>query len=463
MRIPTENHSPSPWVVEAAGLEPISDLQRHGDARQLFWVWFAGNLSFAYLVIGAAVWSFGLSLWQSVLSIAVGTMAFGAIGYLGLPGRRTGLPTMAYFSRCFGSRGNRLMALVSWINLLGWETVVLIIAAYAVSTMFHRGFHTPMTAPWLCLSLALAALFELSIAFFGHTLIEAVQQWVSYVFGLLTLVVLLAFVPHIAWHTLLMKPPGPWLSGVVPAITIVIAVSALSWVTTASDYTRYLPSSIPNVRLVRAAAWGAVIPTGTLMMAGVLFGNSAPSLAAAVNPIQLLLHWMPTWAAIPYLVVTSVGMIAGGIMCAYSSGLSLLAAGITIPRSRTIGVDAMVSIGASLYVLLMSQHFLSFFEAFLSLIACLLAPWAAVALVNVVGEQKNVPVQAMTAWAVGAAIALATTSTVIFTGPLALGIFRTSSLGYVTGFAVTLVIYLWAGRKASKRCITAPPSIQQSP
>lgn len=42
---------------------------------------------------------------------------------------------------------------------------------------------------------------------------------------------------------------------------------------------------------------------------------------------------------------------------AYSSGLSLLPAGITIQRSRTIGVDAVISLGASLYVILVSQYF----------------------------------------------------------------------------------------------------------
>jgi purine-cytosine permease-like protein len=226
-------------------------------------------------------------------------------------------------------------------------------------------------------------------------------------------------------------------------------------VTTAADYTRYLPSSIANTRLVRAAAWGAVIPTGTLMVAGVLFGNSAPSLASAVNPIQLLLHWMPAWAAIPYLLVTAVGIIAGGIMCAYSSGLSLLAAGITIPRSRTIGVDAVVSLGVSVYVLLVSQRFLDSFEAFLSLIACLLAPWAAVALTNVMGVQHKSAARSMTAWAIGAAISLATTATSIFTGPLAVGIFHVSSLGYMAGFFVTLLISVLANRRAGGPVSTA--------
>lgn len=436
---------PSPWAVESLGLEPVPSSDRYGGSQRLFWVWFAGNLSFAYLVIGAVVWSYGLSLWQSILAIGIGVAAFWMIGYLGLPGHRTGLPTMAYSARYFGARGNRVMASVSWLNMLGWETVVLVIATYAVATMLHLLLGVPTNAFWLLLSLALSASLELSIAFFGHALIEAFQQWISYVFGLLTLFVLVAFLPHIEWHAVLTRPTGPWLDGVIPAITIVIAVSALSWVTTASDYTRHLPASVSKPRIVRATTWGSLLPTGTMMLVGLLLSTSAPNLSSAINPIELLLKWMPSWAEMPYLLVTAVGIIAGGVLCAYSSGLSLLAAGIRIPRSRTIGVDAVVSLGASLYVILVSQQFLGSFEAFLSLIAALLAPWAAIALVNVVRSPRASSPAAIAAWVVGASLSLATTATSIFVGPLAVGIFRLSSLGYFLGFLVALLIYTgWA-------------------
>lgn len=431
----------TPWKIETLGLEPVPDDDRYGSPHGLFWVWFAANLSFAYLVIGAVVWSYGLSLVQSLVAIAAGVAAFFVIGYLGIPGRHTGLPTMAYSSRYFGRRGNRVMALVSWVNLLGWETVVLIIATYAVATILHLAFGTPSNALWFAISLALSAFLELSVAFFGHALLERFQAWVSYIFGFLTLLVLVSFLPHVNWHAILGRPSGSWIRGVVPSVTIVIAVSALSWVTTASDYTRHLPKSFANGKVVRSAAWGAILGTGLLMLVGILLGDSAPNLATAVNPIQLLLHWVPAWAAIPYLFVTAIGIIAGGTMCAYSSGLSLLAAGIRTPRSRTIFIDAVVSLGASLYVLLISQHFLGSFEAFLSLIACLLAPWTAIALQNAIHLRTTTPSWTMVSWAVGAVISLATTTTSIYSGPLALGLFQTSSLGYVLGFAVTLTLY----------------------
>ncbi len=434
---------PSPlFTVESIGIEPVPDSHRYGGAKNLFWVWFAGNLSFAYLVIGAVIWTFGLSLWQSVLALITGLSTYWTIGYLGLPGQRTGLPTMAYSARYFGLRGNRFMAVVSWVNMLGWETVVLVIATYSMETILQLLLGVSPKMSWILLSLLISAVLELSIAFVGHALIERFQQWFSYIFGTLTLVVLLAFMSHISWEAILNKTSGPWLSGFIPAATIVVAASVLSWVTTASDYTRHLPRKIPGAKVVHAAFWGSVTSTGIMMLAGLILGQSAPGLASAVNPIALLLKWMPAWAEIPYLLVTMIGIIAGGILDAYSSGLSLLAAGVKIPRSRTIGVDAIVSISATLYVVLVSQQFLFSFEAFLTLIAGLLAPWAAIAIVNVARSPRTSASAAMISWAAGVIAALCTTSTSIFTGPLAVGIFRISSLGYFLGFTIALGIYL---------------------
>ncbi|PSR33357.1 MAG: hypothetical protein C7B44_14740 [Sulfobacillus thermosulfidooxidans] len=436
------------WHVERNGINPINASGRHGTVRQVFWLWFAGNLSFTYLVIGAVVWSYGLSLGQSVLAIATGLLSFAAIGYLGIPGKVTGLPTMAYSEKYFGPKANRFIALIAWLNMVGWETIVLIIGSYALQTVFHLVFGVPLTAVWLVASLGLTAAAELFLAFLGHATIEYLQQRISYIFGFLTLLVILALLPHTAWHAVWTHSSGSWLKGVIPAITIVVAVSALSWITTASDYTRYLPHHLPNRRIAYAATLGSIIPTLGLMLTGLLLAQSAPALATAANPVEFLLHWLPLWAQIPYLIITLTGMLAGGILCAYSSGLSLLAAGVKVPRSRTVGIDAVLSITASLYVLLVSQGFLNSFEGFLEVIATFLAPWAAIALLNVRQIQPTAPSRAIIAWLIGAAVALSTTSTPVFTGPLAVGIFNGSSLGYFVGFAVTALVYI-SGKRQS--------------
>ena len=91
------------------------------------------------------------------------------------------------------------------------------------------------------------------------------------------------------------------------------------------------------------------------------------------------------------------------------------------------------------------------FEAFLGVLACVLAPWSAVFLLDLGGsEPERLPAlketvafrwQACAAWLVGVVVALCFTSTGVFSGPLAVGVFRGSSLGFLLGFAVTLVLY----------------------
>lgn len=205
----------TPWKIETLGLEPVPDDDRYGSPHGLFWVWFAANCHLPISSSVPSLWSYGLSLVQSLVAIAAGVAAFFVIGYLGIPGRHTGLPTMAYSSRYFGRRGNRVMALVSWVNLLGWETVVLIIATYAVATILHLAFGTPSNALWFAISLALSAFLELSVAFFGHALLERFQAWVSYIFGFLTLLVLVSFLPHVNWHAI-GRPSGSWIRGESP-------------------------------------------------------------------------------------------------------------------------------------------------------------------------------------------------------------------------------------------------------
>lgn len=434
------------WRVERNGINPIGPSVRHGTPRELFWIWFAGNLSFTYIVIGAAVWSYGLSLWQSLLALGLGLGAFVVLGYIALPGSRTGLPTMAYSSSYLGTRGSRAIAWVSWLNMIGWETVVLIIASDTIAALMQTLFGLPGTALVRVAALAVAAAAELSIAFLGHATIAHLHKWVAYLFGAATLLILLAFLPHVSWQGIWTHPAGSWLDGVVPATTLVVAVGALSWVTTAADYTRYLPSGETSRRIVAATSWGSIVPTALLMGGGLLLAQASPALAQAANPVSFLLRWLPAWAQVPYMLVTLVGILAGGVLCAYSSGLSLLAAGVKVPRSRTIGIDALISIMLSLYVLLVSQSFLGDFEGFLGLIAALLAPWVAVALCNLRHPRARSRRAALVAWLTGAAVALATTSTPLFTGPLARGIFATSALGYFVGFVLALLLYLAAAR-----------------
>jgi purine-cytosine permease-like protein len=445
------------WRIETNGANPVTAEERHSSLRDLFWVWFAADLAIVGLVLGAAAMSYGLSLWQGLLAL-LGVASFLLIGYFAIPGARTGAPTMVLSRVSFGTKGNLFPSVASWLNLVGWETVVLVVASYALEAAFQAAFGWRPADVTLVLSLLVVMAVAFSVALLGHATVVRVQTLFSYVFGALTVVVAIWLWPHVNIAHLAAKPTAPWLTAFLPALSVVVAGTGLSWVNTASDYTRYLPRETAGRRIVSATTWGAVLPAFALMAFGALLYGGMPQLATTGNYVGLLQSALPGWLAVPYLLTAVASMVTGDIMDIYSSGLSLLAAEVKIARYKTVVVDAAVSGAASLYVLLVAHNFIATFTAFLTLLAAVLAPWAAVFLVDLPGMlRRGVAVvelyrgrasrygayrwPALTAWAIGLAAGLSTTSSALWSGPLARGIFAGSNLGYLLGFALAAGIY----------------------
>ena len=77
-------------AVEPGGNEYIAEADRHGRPSQLFWTWASPNLEFATIFVGVlAVTYYGMTFWQAVLGIVVGT-GLGAIAHYVLSARGPG-------------------------------------------------------------------------------------------------------------------------------------------------------------------------------------------------------------------------------------------------------------------------------------------------------------------------------------------------------------------------------------
>src|SRR5919197_1003773 len=125
--------------VEANGINVISDDERKGTPRQLFWPWFGANVSVLGLSYGSFALGFGISFWQAVIAGLLGiTFSFLLCGFVALAGKRGSAPTMALSRAAFGVRGNALPSAISWLLTVGWETVLTILATLATATVFER-------------------------------------------------------------------------------------------------------------------------------------------------------------------------------------------------------------------------------------------------------------------------------------------------------------------------------------
>jgi purine-cytosine permease-like protein len=95
--------------LETRGIEPVPDDERNGNPLQLFWVWFAANISILGLPLGATLVVFtGLNIWQALIVALVGAAgSFAIVGIVSIAGKRGGAPSLTLSRATFGVRGNK--------------------------------------------------------------------------------------------------------------------------------------------------------------------------------------------------------------------------------------------------------------------------------------------------------------------------------------------------------------------
>ncbi len=427
---------------------------------ELFWVWFAANIGILGIVYGGILTASGLNLWQSMLVALVAPLAsFALVGVLSVAGKWGGAPMLTLSRAPFGTRGNLIPTLISWISLVGWETVSVITAAYALLGLCNLA-GLPSNALWTVVSLVIVALLVIAIGLLGHATLVWIQRAATLIFGILTLVIVMFLVARTHWSTVLSAQTGSWNAGVLATISIIIAGTGLGWANAGADYARYLPRNSKGSAIIWWTVFGSTLPLFLLIMVGVLLSSNISNLANATNPVQAIGSALPSWMAVPYLITAAGGLIVEADLSIYSSGLNLLTIGLKAQRYKTVLIDGILVIAGSIYVMLIAQNFFGPFESFLQLLADGLAAWSAVFLVDMLVRRDydasgladtsssscyfytdGVHWAAIVAWLLGILVGLAFTVSPWFRGPLATGVFASSSLGYLIGFVVSALVY----------------------
>lgn len=459
-RQPSEIQADEVWAIELRGIEPVADSERHGTPFELFWVWFAANIGILGIVYGGILTSSGLNVWQSMLvALVAPAVSFALVGMLSVAGKWGGAPMLTLSRAAFGTRGNIGPTLISWLSLVGWETVSVITAAYALLGLFALA-GLPANIVWTIVSLVVIALLVVAIGLLGHATLVWIQRAATWIFGALTLLVIIFLVARTNWSIVLAAPAGPWDSGILATMSIIMAGTGISWVNAGADYARYFPHTSKDSGIIWWTILGSTIPLFLLIITGTLLSSNIKDLANLANPVQTIGNALPAWMAIPYLITAIGGLIVGADLSIYSSGLNLLTLGLKIERYKTILVDGALMIAGSIYVMLVAQNFLGPFESFLQLLADGLTAWSAVFLVDMLRRRGydssglaetgpescyyyrgGVNWAGTIAWLLGIIISLTFTSSPWFNGPFAIGIFATSSLGYLIGFGVSALTY----------------------
>jgi purine-cytosine permease-like protein len=124
------------------------------------------------------------------------------------------------------------------------------------------------------------------------------------------------------------------------------------------------------------------------MIFGVFLTASNADLATTADPIGALAKPLPTWFLVPYMIVAVGGLVAATVVNLYSSGLSLMALGVKLPRYRTVLVDAALMVVGCSYLLFFSSNFFGPLAGFLVTLGVPLAAWTGIFLVDMFTKRQ---------------------------------------------------------------------------
>jgi NCS1 family nucleobase:cation symporter-1 len=376
--------------IELKGIEIVEESERTGRARSLFWPWFAANISVLGVSYGAFTLGFGVSFWQAMVAGIVGiVVSFVLCGVIALAGKRGSAPTMVLSRAAFGVRGARLTAALSWLLTVGWETVLVVLATLATATVFTRLGWGGGTGTKIAALIVVSAITVLA-GVAGFTVVMRLQTFITVVTAILTVVYVILVADHIHWATVSAIPAGS-AQQVIGALVFLMTGFGLGWVNAAADYSRYLPRNTSSFAVFGWTTFGAALGPLVLLIFGLLLAGSSPDLSKAigVDPIGALTTLLPTWFLVPFAIAAVLGLIGGAVLDIYSSGLAMLTAGVRIPRYVAAGVDGVVMIAGTIYVVFFATSFIGPFQGFLISLGVPIAAWCGVMLADVALRRRD--------------------------------------------------------------------------
>lgn len=367
------------YGIELNGINVIAENERKGAPSTLFWPWFAANVSVLAISYGSFIVGFGVSFWQATIAAVVGiVLSFALCGVVALAGKRGSAPTMVLSRAAFGVRGNALPTFLSWVLLVGWETVLVSLASLGTATVFGElgwggGDATKV------LGFVVTALLVVVAGVLGFDVIMRLQTWITIATIVLTIGFIALTLDEVDWDAVSGAPSGS-TQAFIGALALVATGFGVGWANTAADYSRYLPRASSGRGVFGWTTFGGAVAPVVLTVFGIMLALSSSDLSDAIasDPIGALTTLLPTWYLAPFIIVAVLGLVGGAVLDIYSSGLALLTLGVKVRRPVAAAIDGVIMVIGAIYVVFIADNFLTPFMGFLITVGVPIAAWAGV-------------------------------------------------------------------------------------
>jgi len=333
--------------IEVQGVETVQENLRTGKPSSIISVFVGSNLSLSVMVFGWLSILYGLSWWQAVSAILVGTAVASAfVSYSSLLGWRAATNNSVASGAFFGVKGRLVASFVGLLLCIQYVALTIWTGGETLSSGWARLTDSKSSDGSMAFGYAVIAIAIVLFALLGYRWILTLNSWVAPLMGILVVISVIAL-----WSNFDFSYAGDpelyalgtmWPTWLLAALTCG-AAGPISYVTQTGDWSRYISeSAITQKELVRttfiAMFVGLSIPTifGAFIAVAAFDENSFAGGFVAQSP---------SWLLLPLLLIGLIGSLGQGSINLYSMGLDLDAILPKLSRMKSTALVAGISTG----------------------------------------------------------------------------------------------------------------------
>lgn len=448
----TAENTASPLIEKhTIGYVPPED--RHGKVRDLFTLWFGGNIAPLPIVTGAlGVQIFHLNLLWGIVAIVVGQAVGGVLMALhSAQGPQMGIPQMIQSRAQFGSWGALLVTLIAGVMYVGFFASNIVLAGKSL-----HGIESSVPVP---VGIVIGAVGSGLIGIIGYRFIHILNRIGTWVLGIGIFIGFGYIFTHVSTGDFLTRG-GFNIAGWLATVSL-SALWQIAFAPYVSDYSRYLPE---NVR-VSSTFWATYLGCTIGSTLAFVFGAVAVLAVAPGADTMDAVKQATGPLGLPMLVLFLLSVISHNALNLYGAVLATITSLQTfayrwIPTAKSRAVLSIVILLACCYGAIgASTDFVGNLVDLVLALLVVLVPWTAINLIDFyVIHKGNYDIQsifkvdggiygrfnpqALIAYAVGIAVQIPFMNTPMYAGPVPKYL-DGADLSWVIGLLLTSPLYYW--------------------
>ncbi|RZN35216.1 cytosine permease [Bradyrhizobium sp. Leo121] len=460
-------------------IEPIPDADRDSTGPQQMWIWAGANIAPVNWALGALGIILKLGLMETIAVIVIGNIIGCAIfASFTVMGHRTGVNQMVLSRSAFGVRGAYLPSILMFLMTLCWigvNTYFPVKIAVAILGQFG------IPDSWLVeiIVITLVMVLQVGIGVYGFYAIRTFEKYtVPATVAIMILMSVLAWSrPGVVnWGLTTSLSGGAHLAMLTLLMTAIGVGWGISWVTWASDYSRFVPRSVPSSTVFWYSYVGMFVPSVWLA----ILGATIASTTLDTDPAKMVSAVFGGPTSILVLLMVLHGPIATNILNVYSAALAALSAGFKLSRVALAIIVGIAGYLVTLYFIF-APSFAKAFDNWMISLLLWMSPWAGVVLADFYIKRKgkidvaelyrspetsaygDINWGGIIAFLAGLVAGWSVEDGLVsaLQGPISTGLLGGADLSWLFGIGVSAAVYLAVGKRATATTPVAATSASQ--